>query len=137
MSVSPRVAPEEGAKNEKTPSEPAGSPSISAARRAQRRRISSVSRMMEALAFALLRRRMARPWAVCRRMSMFQHRLRLRERYRRVGEQKIDGPVFPFRRGVSERIARRQSMFQHHAAEQQAPGIARVLHAFVREQHGA
>src|ERR1700739_3609002 len=44
MSVSPRLTPAEGAENEKTPSEPAGSRSISSARRAQRRRISSVPR---------------------------------------------------------------------------------------------
>src|ERR1700730_11109243 len=119
MSVSPRFTRDEGAGNEKTPSEPAGSPSISAARRAQRRRISSVPRMMEALAFALLRRRMARPWAVCRCMSMFQHRLRLRERYRRVGEQQIDGQLFRFSRAVAKGVVDSQSMFQQHAAEQQ------------------
>src|SRR5262249_11003205 len=137
MSVSPRLAPEEGAENAKTPSEPAGSPSISAARRAQRRRITSVPRMLEALAFALLRRRMTRPSAVRARMSMFHHRLRPCEWHRLVGQQQVDRLDFPFRRGVTERVAWREPMLQHHAAEQQAPGIARVLYPFVREQHRA
>src|ERR1043166_7604946 len=126
MSVAPRLAPEEGAENAKTPSEPAGSASISAARHAQRRRITSVPRLLEALAFALLRRRMARPSAVCGRMSMFHHRLRLSKRHRRVGQQQIDYLLLPRCFRITERVAWSEAMLQHHAAEQEAARVAGV-----------
>src|SRR5215471_12585017 len=58
MSVSPLLMPEEEPEKCKDPVRAGGVLSVSAARRDQRRRITSVP-WMEALAFALLKRRMA------------------------------------------------------------------------------